>query len=175
MYSFVLFYSQAYKRCDFDYLLKTDDDTLVHIPNLYTLIAKSKKTGVYLGRAQSQRYNDQPFREDRYGLSYEEYAGKFLPPFVTGGGVLFSHDVVKGVIPHFVKRLLKLEDVYVGLLVMNMNIIAQHSNLFGHSVGECEWEKWKHSVTLHFWGRKKRDEITCMRDNFKHVLQGLTK
>ena len=45
----------AYKYCDFQYLLKTDDDVFVNLPNLYKLLDSkdTQHTRLYLGRAQS--------------------------------------------------------------------------------------------------------------------------
>ena len=41
----------AYKHCQFEFLLKVDDDNYVNVPNIFRLVdGLVAKTGVYLGR-----------------------------------------------------------------------------------------------------------------------------
>ena len=84
-----------------------------------------------------------------YGVTENEYSGKYYPPFVSGGGVLFSYDVVRDIIPFFLPNSFKLKDVYISLLAVQINTTAEHSPLFKHSDGDCSIEDTT-AVSLHF-------------------------
>ena len=94
-----MMFEWSYRYCNFQYLLKVDDDNFINMKNLFNLLEsyKSNPTKVYLGRAVSRGAH----RWRRYGVSYEEYATELYPPFVTGGAVLMSYDVVRDIIPYF--------------------------------------------------------------------------
>ena len=54
-YKFEMILEWAYKYCEFEYLLKTDDDVFVNLPNIYNLLDSpefTQHTRLYLGRAQ---------------------------------------------------------------------------------------------------------------------------
>ena len=109
-----------------------------------------------------------PTFHTRYDFTYDEYTSTMIPPFVAGGAVLLSRDVVGGMIPHFVEPTIKLEDVYVAYLVLNLRVDAQNSQLFKHSKGECKYNDA--AISLHFWGRNMMNEVDCMEHNFKSML-----
>ena len=155
----------SYKYCNFKYLLKTDDDNFVNIPNLFKIVnsygINAKR--VYLGRLKQYV---QPFRSN---VSVEEYNGQYYPPFVSGGAVLFSYDVVRDLIPFFFDNPFKLEDVYTSMLVMNANVTATHSSLFKHSEGDCSIEDTT-AVSLHFAKRYEKRVEDCMREIYHSML-----
>ena len=110
----------------------------------------------------------------RYGFSYEEYHTRKIANFVAGGAVLMSYDVVRDVIPHFFlgvsKPPMKLEDAYMGFLVMNAGISPTYSHLFQHSGnGECKFND--EAISLHFWRRSTTNEVECMKRNFVELLR----
>ena len=127
----------SFKYCDFTYLFKTDDNTFINIPNLFKVINSNytNTRNVYMGRLVE--YAIPTRNHSTFGVTTEEYSGKYYPPFIYGGGVLFSYDVVRNLIPFFFPNPFKLEDVYTSLLAVNANITAKHSPLFKESKGEC--------------------------------------
>ena len=61
----------SYKYCPSKYLLKTDDDSFINVPNLFTLVAELPTHGVYMGRVHKEAA---PTRQHPvYGVSEEEY------------------------------------------------------------------------------------------------------
>ena len=166
-----MMFEYGFKHCTFDYLLKVDDDNFVNMPNIFKLIAKlgtGKK--IYMGRI---RYNSEAMRFSKYRFTYEEYHTPKLPPLIAGGAVLMSYDLVRNVIPYFFLGVsrppMKLEDVYTGFLVLKASAKATHSSLFRHSNGEeCAFDD--EAMSLHFWQSKTKDEIECMKSNYKTLL-----
>ena len=159
----------AYKYCNFEYLLKTDDDNFINIPNLFKILNtyNANTKGVYLGRlhahAPPSRYH--PI----YGVTEVEYSGKYYPPFVSGGGVLLSHDVVRDLIPFFFDIPFKLEDVYTSMLAINANVTATHSSLFKHSEGECSFDDTT-AVSLHFVKPQQMVGRDCIQELYYTML-----
>ena len=157
----------SWKYCDFKYLVKVDDDNFIHMPNLFTFIKTfgDKPKGVYAGRAYPEIDTNRGWK---YSFTYDEYPSPKLPVFVTGGAVLFSRDVVGGAIAHFFEPQLKLEDVYVGFLILNLGVGTHYSDLFQHSAGECKYDDA--AISLHFWTRNKINEMDCMKICFNSMV-----
>ena len=131
-----MIFEWSWKYCDFEFLLKVDDDSFINMGNLFNFIQSlgDEPRGVYVGRAAQIG----TIRDGRYSFTYDEYTSINIPPFVTGGAVLFSRDVVGGMIPHFNERPLKFEDVYTTHLKLNLGVNAQDSKLFKHSKGSVD-------------------------------------
>ena len=115
------------ENCKFDYLLKTDDDVFVNIPNLFKLIHKDPfvlkhKDRLYAG---NMYVNFGPHRNhtSKWFVSKEEWAPEKYPPFAPGMAIILSRLVIEKMVPYFdwVKPF-KLEDVYVGMLVNKANV-----------------------------------------------------
>ena len=108
----------ASKYCDFQFLVKSDDDVLVHRYNLIAFLKKpdTPKTKLYTGRCPQQ---GTPRRGGgKYGVSWEEYNETRYPPFCAGPAYVLSSDLVPKLVDLFdVKAPLPLEDVYIGILV----------------------------------------------------------
>ena len=108
----------AAKYCEFEFLLKADDDVFVNPYKLIDYLRKpdTPKTKLYTGRCT---YNRPPHRRGKYGVSWEEYNKTTFPDFCAGPAYLLSSDVVHKVVDLFDgnRKPLKLEDVYVGTLV----------------------------------------------------------
>ena len=122
--------------------------------------------GVHVGRAAQMG----TIWAGRYSFTYNEYTSINLPPFVTGGAVLFSRDVVGGMILHFNERPLKIEDVYTAYLKLNLGVNTRDRKLFKLSKGggECRYDDA--AISLHFWGRNVMTEVECMKQNFRDML-----
>jgi len=155
-----MMYEWGYKYCDYEFILKVDDDNYINMKNLFNLIKTLPKTGIYLGRLFK---GAEVYRGGKYAVTYEQYPMEVYPHFVTGGAVLMSYDVARDIIPYFEKHPFKLEDVYVGMLVANVrNITGRHSSLFQHSWGSCVYNN--DAISLHFANRKKKNELVCLKE-----------
>ena len=171
-----MMFEWSYKHCQFEYLLKVDDDNFVHMSNIFKLITTLQNNGnngrkVYLGRIRDW---SNAMRYSKYSFTYEEYRNQKLRPFVAGGAVLMSSDFVSDVMPYLflgtTKPPMKLEDVYTGFLAYNANIHVTHNKWFKHSNrDQCTYDESAYS--LHFYQRKNPDEVTCMKRNFKEMLK----
>ena len=129
----------AAKYCDFDVLLKADDDVFVNPYKLLDYLEKpdTPKTKLYTG---SCWHGKTPWREEKYGVSYEEYNKTTYPDFCAGPAYLLSSDLVHKLVDMFAvnKRPFKLEDVYIGMLVEKMGgVKALFHPSFRHAV-QCK-------------------------------------
>ena len=88
----------AVRYCDFEYLLKGDDDVFVNIPGLLAYLddPETPHTELYAGRVH---YGAIVARNGRYGVAMDEYRKNIYPPYCSGGGFLLSRDVVEAMIP----------------------------------------------------------------------------
>ena len=165
-YKFETIFEWAYKYCDFQYLLKTDDDVFINIPNMLKLLNSddTPKKNIYRGRAH---FFVNVLREGKYAVTHKEYSKPNYPPFVGGGAVLFSPDVVQNVILHFFKSPFKLDDVYVCMLVVNAGVKATHQKEFHIAEKDCKFDV--NALALHFSLRKKKNVTTCMMELFREM------
>lgn len=120
-----LVFEWAYKHCEFDYLLKADDDVYINLLVLFQILnhPDTPKTKLYAGR---KHVKANVFREGKLKITFQEYGTKNYPDFVSGGSAIFSRDVIAGIIPYFHKTLFRLEDVHTGMLMMNAGVVARH-------------------------------------------------
>ncbi|XP_066918600.1 beta-1,3-galactosyltransferase 5-like [Clytia hemisphaerica] len=118
----------AMEYCTFDYLLKTDDDVFVNIPNLFTLMYTDPfilkhKDRIFAGKivkSKSRTIRD-PF--SKWYVSQGEWEPDYYPPFATGMGIILSRFVLEKMRSHFDWiNPFRLDDVYVGILINRANI-----------------------------------------------------
>ncbi|PIO23617.1 hypothetical protein AB205_0190990 [Aquarana catesbeiana] len=118
-------------RCpEAKYILKADDDEFVNPHSLVSYISTSvKKFPLQVhGFCQTQGPVE---RWGKYGIPFNVFPYDIYPPFVSGGGFLFSAEVVpllllaSSTIPVF-----PLDDVYFGLLALAANISFHHELRF---------------------------------------------
>jgi hypothetical protein len=74
------------------YFVKTDDDTYLHLPELFNLLATSTRHGLYIG-AGNDYYS--PVRDPAsiYYVSEIMFPKKTGPPYASGAGYVLSADV----------------------------------------------------------------------------------
>ena len=155
----------AYKHCSYDYYLKVDDDVFVNVPNLllFTALRHTPKKTLYLGNKHAR---PQVYRHGKYKVTKEEYVKSIYPPFISGGGILFSNDAVKGLIPYFRKYPFKLDDVYIGMLAMNAGLEATHRNNFKvFMITDCEYNNY--AFVYHI---VVSDKESCMHQLFNSMI-----
>jgi len=127
--------------CDFEFLLKADEDVLVNPYNLLDYLGKpnTPKTKRYTGKCR--RHGLRSFRGEKYGVSLEDYNRITYPAFCSGPAYLLSSDLVHKLVEMFDvnKKPFKLEDVYKGMLLEKMgDIKAVENPLFSYS-GQCKF------------------------------------
>ncbi|XP_078358281.1 beta-1,3-galactosyltransferase 5-like [Oculina patagonica] len=128
----------AVKYCDFDFLLKADDDVFINPYKLLNYLSdpETPKSRLYLGNVATR---SKPERKGKWGLSYEEYQRKILPKFCVGPAYVLSVDVVRQFVSIFEpKKPLKLEDVYIGLLAERVGVKPQgHRGFITNKYRQC--------------------------------------
>ena len=110
------------ENCQYQYLLKADDDIFIHIPNLFTFLYKDP----YVLKHHDRLYagyiimHGKPHRDTKFkwGVTYEEWGADAYPPFSTGMGFVLSRLIIEKMIPHFDwDKPFRVDDVYIGHLV----------------------------------------------------------
>ena len=108
----------ASKYCDFQFLLKTDDDVFVNPYKLIDFLEKpaTPKTKFYTGNCQ---FSATPLRDGKYAVSWEEYNKTKYPDFCNGPAYVLSSDLIPKLVDLFdvSKKPMPLEDVYIGSLL----------------------------------------------------------
>ena len=131
----------AVNYCDFDFLLKADDDVFVDPFQLidYLRRPQTPKSWLYLGNV-ARRSNTR--RQGKWGLSYKEYPSDVLPKFCVGPAYVMSRDLVVKVVEIFdTRNPLKLEDVYMGLLMKRLGVTPRRHRGFKTDIfdGRCSY------------------------------------
>ena len=132
----------ASKYCEFQFLLKADDDVFVNPYMLVDYLEKpdTPQTKLYTGRCF---YGAIPHRQGKYAVSMEEYNKTVYPGFCVGPAYLLSSDLVYKVVELFDanKKPLKLEDVYIGTLVEQIGGVkaVMHPWFRVHEGGHCTY------------------------------------
>merc|ERR1712168_243808 len=78
-----------------------------------------------------------------------------------------SRDVTRDVIPFFQPHPFKLEDVYTGMLMSNINVTAVHHPQFQFSRTNCEYNDF--AISLNFY-KEPRNQRDCFIYLFKSML-----
>ena len=121
----------AARYCEFSFLLKADDDVLVHTDDLIGVLqsGSTPKQGIFMGRLH---HKPEVLRRGKWNVTYEEYSHSHYPDFCSGAGFVMSYDVVECLVPLFdVIKPYRMDDVYVGMLAKESGVIAvDHSGFF---------------------------------------------
>ena len=118
------------KYCQFDFLLKGDDDVFINIPQLFAFLDNpdTPKQSLYAGNCY---YAAVVGRIGRYGMSVEEYSKNVFPRYCSGGGFVLTRDVVERFyrvedeVPVF-----KIDDAYIGEVALCAGVDVHHSDKF---------------------------------------------
>ena len=132
------------KYCKYEYLLKADDDVFINIANLFLFLSEpsTPKTELYAGNIV---YTANPQREGKYAVTEKEYSRPVYPRYASGGGFVLSRDVVERMIQHFnVVDPFKIDDVYVGMMVLKAGVDVTHNanfEMFQDDSKQCEFKR----------------------------------
>ena len=155
----------ASKYCNFEFLLKADDDVFVNPYNLLDYLGKpdTPKTKLYTGRCW--RAGSRPRRGGRYGVTTEEYNKTTYPAFCNGPAYLLSSDLVQKLVEmfDFNKKPFKLEDVYIGMLVEKMGDVKAVKHPWFLSARQCNLAPG--TISQH------RVSVQCMEELFNLAMK----
>ena len=148
-YKVMIGFQWAYQSCNIKYLLKCDDDIFVSIHALVTLLSDPSipTHNLYLGNLF---YSSQSsvVRVGRYGVSRKEWPRDNYASYNSGGGFLLTFDVIKQIIPFYNwGSPLKIDDAYIGDLILQAGIKATASNLFNMFGDKCQYNRT--TIVLH--------------------------
>ena len=143
--------SWAYKHFTTEYYLKIDDDLFVNVMGIHNkLQTKVKDTKAIAGTCL---YHKEVKREqwNKYRVDREVYADEFWPPFCLGTYAI-TRGALEAILPvSHVTRVVKLEDVSLGLLAHAAgNISIVHINIWrgeGYKQPMCPEFFIQHSLT----------------------------
>eukprot|EP01006_Ploeotia_vitrea_P026714 TRINITY_DN59674_c0_g1_i1.p1 TRINITY_DN59674_c0_g1~~TRINITY_DN59674_c0_g1_i1.p1 ORF type:complete len:290 (+),score=135.04 TRINITY_DN59674_c0_g1_i1:182-1051(+) len=121
-------YEWAYENLDFDFALKVDDDTWVHVPNLMKDIVTVSTKMTWWSHF---RTDWEVHRGTTGKWSEPDYTSKRYPSFGCGGGNILSRDLV-GVIGNATDQLMYYqgEDVSVGIWLAGVKVNFQENMNF---------------------------------------------
>ena len=128
----VMGFEWATTFCDFEFLLKVDDDVAVHMPNIFQFLKKPNisKFKLYAGNVPAGKAAVRE-KSSKYYVNSKEYPQSNYPDFCSGGGFLLSRDVAASMVDnHNNSDYFKLDDVYIGMLALRLGINARHDNKF---------------------------------------------
>ena len=116
-----------------DWVFKTDDDTFLNVPRLFSIIDNClpdpKRSTVFAGRLFRRPRPLRPGQNgfDKWGLTLKEWPGKEYPAYCSGAGYLLSTNIL----PCFLRNLhvaerMPLEDVFTGMLASACKVYPTH-------------------------------------------------
>lgn len=122
----------AFENChSTNFFFFIDEDFFISTRNLVKFLLSKKdeyeKVSLYMGHVHKY---PRPYRNisNKWFVSRKEYPFTTYPPFVAGGGVIFSQKGLQDV--HFgisYTQHFRLDDVFIGLVAMKSNIQPQHN------------------------------------------------
>ena len=157
----------ASKYCDFQFLLKTDDDVFVNTFKLMDYLREpgTSKTKFYTGSCQ---YNAIPWRQGKYAVSFEEYNKTRYPDFCNGPAYVLSSDLIPQLVDLFdvSKKPMPLEDVYIGSLLEIIGGVKVISNGLFSSINPANCGHYGGVFTYHM-----ANTPHCMEQLFNLVMK----
>ncbi|CAD5205757.1 unnamed protein product [Bursaphelenchus okinawaensis] len=149
-----LAYQQAFCP-EAKYLLKTDDDTVIHLARLNHFIETSyeekySKTPKMLACAIFAGLKPNRNKDNKYYVSKEIYPSELYPNFCQGCSYMASTDAVAAILNHTKEaHFLKLEDVlFTGLIAEKANVTLYNTRNFGYYTASSRVECDKDQVPL---------------------------
>ncbi|XP_002738821.1 beta-1,3-galactosyltransferase 1-like [Saccoglossus kowalevskii] len=112
------------------YVMKTDSDVFVNFESIVEFLATRPMTGYAVGH---RFIASKPQRQkgSKWYTSEDVYPGPTYPPYLCGTGYIASIDVVTRLYLESIRtKLLHWEDVYVGIVMQQIQILPRHDNRF---------------------------------------------
>lgn len=119
-FKMIMGFNWAASKCrQAKFVLFVDDDYNVNVPNLINLtrnIKTSENQNVFMGHIQKFTKVKRN-KDDKWYVSFEEYSQKHWPPFISGGSMMLSMDVVTKFANTFpYVKSITLYDVFFGMV-----------------------------------------------------------
>ena len=107
------------------YILKTDDDVYVRIPAVIDyLVQKNLPSRFYGG---SLYLNSSVYRKAgfKWSVGRKYYDKENWPPFAPGAFILFSNDLMPGLLNHVtIRKPVQTDDTYIAVVMHDLNVTA---------------------------------------------------
>ena len=119
------------------FVLKTDDDTMVHIPALLDILKTQSLNGLILGSVNT---NSRVLRHGRWEVSRGLYPARTFPPYCNGAAYVLSADVAWRICKESPRvPFVPLEDVYItGILPKTFGVTPLAHPSFGSWMSRLE-------------------------------------
>ena len=138
-YKVAMGFEWAAKHCKFDYMLKSDDDVFVSSYRLLDFLTSPNipKSKLFTGNIM---INSPVLRKGRYRVPYDQYNETVFKPYCSGGGIVFSRDVVVSFAALFdVERPFHIDDAYLGILAEKTGVKPVHNPDFKMYENRCNY------------------------------------
>ena len=150
------------KNYKFNYLFKGDDDTLVNIHSLVSLLKDQATPSreLYIGNVM---HKTEVLRTGRYGISKKEWPYDSYPSYCSGGGFIISKDLVEKIIPHYNwENPLKIGDVYIGELVLRVGVNPIHNKNFQMDELKCKYHTTTVAIHMPYHSTYNKNKCTSI-------------
>ena len=112
--------------CNYQYMLKGDDDIFVQIPRLLDFLnwKNVPKKKLYTGFVNTYAAVERD-KSGKHYLSKETFAPRFYPPYAAGGGFILSADLVDRLYPLLNSNRshpFPIDDAYIGIMVEKIGV-----------------------------------------------------
>ena len=167
----IMGFEWATRYCNFDFLLKADDDVFVNIPNVFKFLSEPDipRHKLYAGNVHFQTEAIR-FRHPKYYVNILEYPYRKYPRFTSGGGMVFSRDVVAGMVNiHNNSNYFKLDDVYIGMLALRLGVDAHHDDWFQLFKGANDCKCEEKTIVRH--GAENKDCMEKLYNCFPNLYE----
>ena len=85
-------------------------------------------------------FRSRVWRKGRYGVPFDEYNETYFEPYCSGGGIVFSRDVIVSLAAMFdVERPLRIDDAYLGILAEKASVKPVHNRDFKMYENKCDY------------------------------------
>lgn len=149
------------------HIMKCDDDTFIRVDKILKDIEDMRPgRSFYLGNLNLYH---RPLRTGKWAVSYTEWPEEIYPPYANGPGYIISSDIASYIVSQHAKhslRLFKMEDVSMGLWVMNFNSTKYVH--YSHNGKYCQYGCIENYRTAHYQSPR---QMICLWDN---LLEGQT-
>ena len=114
-----------------DYLVLRDEDYRFNFGNLFNYLKSQKENdSIFVGHLIENGADIKRDPKHKWYLSKEEYPEKTFPPYFPGGANIVSIAIAKKMASNFnLVNIIKIEDVYIGLVARASNITLTDSQL----------------------------------------------
>lgn len=133
-----------------EYILKADDDMFIHIPNLVSILKKTRPSNAVIGCLNNGAV---PIRDptSKWYASYKEYSKRFYPSYCSGTAYVLTKDSI-GPIYNVSQNvnMFWLEDIFItGICRRMAKVQVINRNEFTYQKREPTACSFKHAVSGH--------------------------